>query len=108
MNAEQEGWWNRFKVQVASTRTFVSDARAHDQLEALDAFQDVLDEIRTDFLEETQKYRMTNRADYTGKAPRRIPSMVRPGAELVTSWLLRLAMKLEWHAAGLRARLKHG
>ena len=69
MNDEQERWWNRFKVQVSSMRAFVANAQREDQLEALDAFQDVLEEIRTDFLEETQeKVRSTERVSVTEPA----------------------------------------
>jgi hypothetical protein len=101
-------WWERFKEQVASTRKFVSDARAEGQLEALDAFQDVLDGIRGEFLEETQQFRRANRAARTGQAVRRTHPSLRPVAEAIARCLSRVALELEWQAAGLRARLREG
>ncbi len=103
---DRETWWDRFKMQAASVQQFVSEARTEDQLEALDAFQDVLDKLREEFLEETQRYRLVNRAAYLGSALRGIHPLLRPAASMLASWLSRTALDFEWKAAGLRARLK--
>lgn len=103
---DRERWWNRFNVQAASVRQFVSEARAEDQLEALDAFQDVLDKLREELLEETQKFRQANRAAFLGKPVRGLHPLLRPGASMMASWLSSLVLEFEWMAAGLRARLE--
>lgn len=103
---DRERWWNRFNVQVASVRQFVSEARTEEQLEALDAFQDILDKLREELLEETQKYRLVNRAAYLGSPLRGIHPRLRPAASTLASWLSRTALDFEWMAAGLRARLE--
>lgn len=105
---EREAWWNRFKVQVASLQRFVSDARTEDQWEALDAFGDVLDEIRGELLEETTKRRMARRAAHRGKPFRGIHPLFRAVAAAIARRLSRMGLELEWQAAGLRARLKQG
>lgn len=103
---DREKWWNRFMEQAASVQQFVSEGRTEDQLEALDAFQDVLDRLREEFLEETQKYRLANRADFRGKPFTGLHPRLRPAASTLASWLSRTALEFEWMAAGLRARLK--
>jgi len=103
---EREVWWNRFKVQVASLQKFVADARAEDQFEALDAFGDILDEIRNELLEATQKSRMTRRAAYRRKPLRRVHPLFRAVAAAIARRLSRLALELDWQAAGMRARLR--
>lgn len=103
---DREKWWNRFKVQTASVQKFVSDARTEEQLEALDAFQDVLDKLRGEYLEETQSYRQANRAELRGKPTRGLHPMLRAATSTLAAWLSRVATEIEWKAAGLRARLK--
>lgn len=85
---------------------FVSDARAEDQLEALDAFQDVVDKLREELLEETQKHRLVNRAAYLGRPIGGLHPMLRPATSMMANWLSRTALELKWTAAGLRARLE--
>lgn len=102
---ELERWWNRFKVQESSIRKFVADARAEDQLEALDALQDVLEEIRRDLFQETQQLRMSGRAAYWGKPLRGIHPLFRPVVAAMAKCFSRTAFALEWRAAGMRARL---
>jgi hypothetical protein len=105
---ERERWWERFKVQVSSVQKFVADARAEDQWEALDAFGDVLDEIRDELFEETKKRRMARRAAHRGKPLRGIHPLFRAVAAAIARRLSRMGRELEWQAAGFRARLKQG
>ena len=92
--------------KAASIRQFVSEARTEEQFEALDAFQDVLDKLREEFLEETQKHRIVNRAIFLGKPVRGLHPLLRPAASTTASWLSSLVLEFEWTAAGLRARLE--
>jgi hypothetical protein len=102
---ERERWWNRYKTQVASVRKFISDARTEDQIEALEAFQDVLDEIRQELLEETQKHSIANRACDRPKCVHEMYPLLRPVASVLAGWLSRMGRELEWKAAGIRAKL---
>lgn len=103
---ERQLWRSRFKVQVSSVRKFVDDARREDQLEALDAFADVLDEIRYDILEQARTNRLTYAAARRQKAPRSIHPFLRPLVQMLAERVFRLALYLESQAVGLRVRLK--
>lgn len=95
-------WLARLDELKASIQRFREDARSQDELPAVDALSDMLDDLRNECLEDSR----ASRQEVRGQPAKPLRPSLRPAAAFVERLLRRVAFSLEWSAAGIRTRLK--
>src|SRR5262249_29168143 len=99
---EQARWLARVDDMRTSVRSLIGEARSGGHDPVPEAVFDMLDELRAELLEGFQ----TSRRETRGEAIRAFHPNSRPVAVFAERCVRRLASSLEWHAAGIRVRLK--
>lgn len=99
---EPSRWLAKLDELKASIQRFRLRARFQEEFPAVDALSDMLNDLRDEYLEESQ----ASHRQMRGQPAKPLHPSLRPAAACVERLLRQVAFSLEWSAAGIRTRLK--